>query len=119
MNKQRNVVVTGALGGMGALVVERFPADGDTVVATDTQAAALGRLTSGHPADARLHTIVAGYLPTQSFAETAAADFRKVVDIDLAGVLPMIKAIQPLMRGRGRGRIVTIAVNVDGGKQML
>lgn len=137
MKTGRVVVVTGAAGGMGALVVERFLANGDTVVATDIGQEALDRLKGRQPADARLRIIgadvsdekdceavaalvrqtagrvdvlvnVAGFFPIQSFEETTAADFRKVVDINLVGVFLMIKAVHPLMKGRGWGRIVNI-----------
>jgi NAD(P)-dependent dehydrogenase (short-subunit alcohol dehydrogenase family) len=37
-----------------------------------------------------------------------ANDFRKVVDINLTGTFLMIKAMAPLLRGRGWGRIVNI-----------
>jgi FlaA1/EpsC-like NDP-sugar epimerase len=39
MKTNRIVVITGAAGGMGALFVERFLANADTVIATDTLAA--------------------------------------------------------------------------------
>jgi NAD(P)-dependent dehydrogenase (short-subunit alcohol dehydrogenase family) len=35
MRTERTVVITGAAGGIGSLFVERFLANGDTVVATD------------------------------------------------------------------------------------
>ncbi len=137
MEKKRVVVITGASGGMGTIVVRRFLANGDSVIATDINAETLGTLRSTYPADAKLHTIaadvsveqdclgvaelakrvagrvdvlvnVAGFFPTQSFDETTAADFRKVVDINLTGVFLMVKAIHPLMKGRGWGRIVSI-----------
>ncbi len=133
MKTGRTVVITGAAGGMGSLTVERFLANGDTVIAANIDAGALQSLKGG----AQLHRIVAdisaeadcenvaalarqtgqrvdvlvnvaGYFPMQPFDEMTAADFRKVVDINLTGTFLMIKAILPLMRGRGWGRIVTI-----------
>ena len=41
MKQGRIVVITGAAGGMGALFVERFLANRDTVIATDTSEEAL------------------------------------------------------------------------------
>ena len=130
MKTDRIVVITGAGGGMGKLAVERFLANGDTVVASDTAEEALAKLT---PND-KLRTVVAdisheddcarvadtaggrvdvlvnvaGFFPMQPFDAMTAQDFRKVVDINLTGTFLMIKAIVPLMRGRGWGRIVTI-----------
>jgi NAD(P)-dependent dehydrogenase (short-subunit alcohol dehydrogenase family) len=137
MKADRIVVITGAGGGMGKLAVERFLANGDTVIASDTADEALKKLADAQPAGARLHTVVAdiskeddctrvaktaeqaggrvdvlvnvaGFFPMQSYDEMSASDFRKVVDINLTGTFLMIKAITPLMRGRGWGRIVNI-----------
>jgi 3-oxoacyl-[acyl-carrier protein] reductase len=137
MKNNRVVVITGAAGGMGALIVERFLANGDTVIATDAKDEALQKLKSKQKPDAKLHVIagdisdeaaclkvadfarekaghidvfvnVAGYFPMQPFDEMTAADFRRIIDINLTGVFLMIKAIHPLMKGRGWGRIVNI-----------
>lgn len=136
MKTNRVVVVTGAGGGMGALIVERFLANGDTVVATDTSDVALTTLRERHGAD-RLHTIsgdisseadcdkvaavareaagridvlvnVAGFFPVQPFLEMSADDWRRIVDINLTGTALMTRAVLPLMTGRGWGRIVNI-----------
>lgn len=48
MKTDRTVVVTGAAGGMGALFVERFLANGDIVIATD--------MTEDGPADLKDET---------------------------------------------------------------
>lgn len=133
MNSDRVVVVTGASGGMGKLVAERFLANGDTVIATDTSLDALAEL-SADPKLARIAADVskeedcqavadlarekggrvdvlvnvAGWFPVQPFEEVSADDFRKVIDINLTGTFLMVKAIWPLMKGRGWGRIVSV-----------
>ena len=137
MKTDRIVVVAGAAGGMGKLAVERFLANGDTVVATDTSDEPLKALAEGQSPEAKLHTVagdiskeedcervaalarevggrvdvlvnVAGFFPMQPFDEMTADDFRKMVDINLTGTFLMIKAMTPLLRGRGWGRIVNI-----------
>lgn len=137
MKTDRIVVITGAAGGMGKLAVERFLANGDTVVATDTSDKALKALVDSQAPGAKLHTVVgdisaeedcarvaalaadvggrvdvlvnvAGFFPMQPFDEMTADDFRKVVDINLTGTFLMIKAMAPLLRGRRWGRIVNI-----------
>lgn len=133
MKSDRVVVVTGASGGIGRLVAERFLANGDNVIATDTSADALAKLN----VDSKLTIIVAdiskeadcravadlagdrggrvdvlvnvaGWFPVQPFDEVSADDFRKVIDVNLTGTFLMIRAIWPLMKGRGWGRIVNI-----------
>jgi len=130
MKTDRIVVITGAGGGMGKLAVERFLANGDTVVASDTAGEALAKLTPNdklrtvvadisheddcarvaEAAGGRVDVLVnvAGFFPMKPFDEMSADDFRKVVDINLTGTFLMIKAIVPLMRGRGWARIVNI-----------
>jgi 3-oxoacyl-[acyl-carrier protein] reductase len=136
MNTGRVVVITGAAGGVGALIVQRFLANGDIVVATDISTEALGKL-AGRFNSERLFTATAdiadqtschalgdfvsdktgrvdvlincaGFFPTQPFDEMTLDDWNKVVGINLTGVFLMIKAMLPLMRGRGWGRIINI-----------
>lgn len=133
MKTGRIVLVTGAAGGMGALVVRRFLENDDTVVAADISGQALSRLQArgrqlhtvsgdvSNEADcARIATLardrggrvdvlvnVAGHFPIQPFEETTAEMFRRIIDINLLGVFLMIKAVYPMMKGRGWGRIIT------------
>jgi NAD(P)-dependent dehydrogenase (short-subunit alcohol dehydrogenase family) len=137
MKQGRIVVITGAAGGMGALLVERFLANRDTVFATDTSDEALSQLADKVDEGTQLHTMAAdisdeascarlaafardkagrvdvlincaGFFPTQSFEKMTLADWNKVIGINLTGVFLMVKAMLPLMRGRGWGRIVNI-----------
>ncbi len=137
MNTDRIVVITGAAGGIGALLVARFLANGDMVIATDTSHEALAMLADKAEMPGRLYTITAdvadeascaalagfarekagrvdvlvncaGFFPAQPFDEMTLADWNKVVGINLTGVFLMAKAMLPLMRGRGWGRIVNI-----------
>lgn len=56
MRTNRVVLITGAAGGMGAFFVERFLANGDTVIATDTsdEALAAARVRGFRPRTAGL-----------------------------------------------------------------
>ena len=56
----------------------------------------------------------AGFFPTQSFDEMVLADWNKVIGINLTGVFLMVKAMLPLMKGRGWGRIVKLSARVAG-----
>ena len=136
MKSERSVVITGAAGGMGALFVERFLDNGDTVIATDASEDALAALKAERDADA-LHVVLgdvtrdedckavarhagktagridvlvnaAGYFPVQAFEAMSDAYWRRIVDINLTGVALMTQAALPMMKGRGWGRIVNI-----------
>ena len=137
MKTGRVVLITGASGGMGASFVERFLANGDTVIATDTSKEQLLTLRdkAGPQADlyirsadisdeascnelarfareeaGRVDVLIncAGFFPTQSFEAMTLADWNEVIGINLTGVFLMSKVILPLMSGRRWGRIVNI-----------
>ena len=137
MYSDRVVVVTGAAGGMGALIVQRFLANGDTVIGTDTTTEALRKLETSAGKETKLLTFptdiadpascgkladfvrdkvekvdvlvnCAGFFPTQSFADMTLDDWNKVIGINLTGVFLMCKVMLPLMQGRGWGRIINI-----------
>ncbi|HLU55786.1 MAG TPA: SDR family NAD(P)-dependent oxidoreductase [Pseudonocardia sp.] len=132
----RTVVITGAAGGVGAALVERFLGNGDRVIATDLSADALDALRSRLDAGADLVTVagsiadehdvealaaaardaggvdvllnVAGFFPFDHFADTTPQRWRTVIDINLTGYFLVTHALLPLMRGRGWGRIVNV-----------
>ena len=137
MQTERVVVITGAAGGMGALLVARFLANGDTVIAADTAAEGLAAVASAAEPGARLHTRradiadeadcaalaelarekagrvdvlvnCAGWFPIRPFIEMSAEEWRRVIDVNLTGHFLVTRAVLPLLLGRGWGRIVTI-----------
>jgi 3-oxoacyl-[acyl-carrier protein] reductase len=137
MHNNRVVVLTGAAGGIGSLIAARFLANGDKVIATDTNDEELTSLTRRLHQPANLYTAsadisdqascsrlaefatekaqrvdvlvnCAGYFPTQSFDDMTLADWNKVIGINLTGVFLMTKAMLPLMKGRDWGRIINI-----------
>lgn len=136
MKQNRVVVITGAAGGMGSVFVDRFLANGDTVIATDRKSEALQTLKDKRQADPKLTITVgdiskeqdcngiaeiarqtagqvdvlincAGHFLIKPFEEMSAEDWRIVIDTNLTGHFLMIRAVLPLMKGRGWGRIVT------------
>ena len=131
----RTVVITGAAGGMGRLFVTRFLENGDTVIATDiteeglaglgpsgrgalytlaadlTDADDIDRITAlAREATGRVDVLVnnAGWFPVQPFEKIDRAGWSKVLDINLVAPAMLIRALLPLMKGRGWGRIVNI-----------
>ncbi|MGI5490221.1 SDR family NAD(P)-dependent oxidoreductase [Microtetraspora malaysiensis] len=132
----RVVVITGAAGGMGAALVERFLGNGDRVIATDLSADALDKLATRLGAGDSLVTVagsiadeddvrriaeaarvaggvdvllnVAGFFPFDLFAETTPERWRAVIDTNLTGYYLVTHALLPLMTGRGWGRIVNV-----------
>lgn len=132
----RTVVITGAAGGVGAALVDRFLRNGDRVIATDLSADALDKLHANLNAGGSLITVagsiaeeedvralaeaagaqggvdvllnVAGFFPFDLFADTTAERWRQVIDINLTGYFLVTSALLPLMTGRGWGRIVNV-----------
>jgi NAD(P)-dependent dehydrogenase (short-subunit alcohol dehydrogenase family) len=135
MDTKRVVVITGAAGGIGAPLVERFLRNGDTVIATDASEDALKQLTARPEYDARLLTLAAdisaeadtqavadfarehsetvevlincaGFFPIVPFEEISVRDWQRVIDVNLTGTFLTTTALLPLMKDRGWGRIV-------------
>ena len=131
MNTGRIIVVTGAAGGIGRPIAERFLANGDRVIATDRDESGLSKLAANerltriiadvsseedcervahsiHQSSGRVDVLVnvAGWFPIKSFEDMSPSDFRDVVDVNLTGTFLMIRSLWPLMKGRGWGRII-------------
>jgi len=131
---ERIVFITGAGGGVGAALVRRFLDNGDTVIGTDVSADALreleNELGAGHALSTRTGDITspedvsaltelvrreggldvlincAGFFPFDTFADTTLERWRAVIEVNLTGYYLITHALLPLMKDRGRGRIV-------------
>ena len=135
MHTNRTVLISGAAGGIGAALVQRFLANGDSVVATSARQERLDALAAGigsHPAlrtipadlassddvqkvadfarDAfgRVNVLIncAGHFPIMPFEEMSVEDWKRVIDVNLTGFFLMERAVVPLMRDHGWGRII-------------
>ena len=135
MNTDRVVVITGAAGGVGSVLVERFLANGDTVIATDAREDVLAAWRERWDADAKLLTIAgdistdedvarlaglirtsmgradvlinaAGFFPFAKVEDMTSAQWRRIVEVNLTGTFLVTQAILPLMKEQGSGRII-------------
>ncbi len=133
----RVILITGAAGGIGAVLVRRFLREGGTVVAADRDSNGLARLVAamavGDALDAlvadvtsegdcaaladhlrarhgRLHVLVnnAGRFPARAFEDLTYAEWREILGLNLDSVFLVTKAVLPLMKAGGWGRIVNI-----------
>jgi 3-oxoacyl-[acyl-carrier protein] reductase len=135
MKQGRVVVITGAAGGVGSVLVARFLANDDIVIATDATAEGLERLSAAHPGSDRLLTVVAdiasegdalalaeavrghsgrvdvlvncaGFFPIVPFADMTTEQWSRVIGVNLTGPFLVTHALLPLMRGNGWGRVI-------------
>lgn len=117
---ERTAVVTGAASGLGAASAERLRRDGIRVVTIDIAGEAdhLADVTDQAGLDqlaaeiGRVDIVVnsAGIVgPNKPLLETTADEWRKVLDVNVLGVVGMIRAFAPGMVERGWGRIVNFA----------
>ena len=138
MENGRIVVVTGGAGGIGSKVVDRFLANGDTIFAIDNRLDALKTLLGTRSAQDQLVAIAgdvskeddtrgfadtirakagrvdvlincAGFYPIVPFEKMTFKEWQQIIAINLSGAFLMVRALLPLMKGRGWGRIVNIA----------
>ncbi|WAJ31387.1 SDR family oxidoreductase [Antarcticirhabdus aurantiaca] len=125
----RTALVTGASGGIGAAVVERFAREGLTVhaiarsaeplkalaektgcvphVVDVTDRAALARLTSEVAFDVLVNN--AGVDRPKKFLEADEGDIDLLVDVNLRAVLHLCRMVVPGMAARDRGHVINIS----------
>ncbi len=136
MSAARNVVITGAAGGMSSEFVSRFLSNGDTVLATGRSQERLDTWRTRWGCDGQnrsLHTFPADVTDEESLAALAAAAEERVGTVDVltnaAGQFPQtafedicgeewrrvidvnlfaVKALLPLIKRSEHGRIINI-----------
>ncbi|GAA3334520.1 SDR family oxidoreductase [Curtobacterium sp. C1] len=138
-------LVTGAASGIGLAVVDTFVAAGAQVVAADRDADALAAL-AGRPGvqpvvldvtdedavEAVVHAVdqehggigvlvhAAGVLSQSPLEDLSAAEWSRVLSVDLTGVFLVMRAVGRRMLRDGRGRIITVAsqLAIKGGAEV-
>jgi 2-hydroxycyclohexanecarboxyl-CoA dehydrogenase len=113
----KTAIVTGGAAGIGAAIVERFRAEGTTVVIFDlndekkidiTNYAAVKQAV----ADAGTVDILvnnAGWDMFKPFLKTDPAFWQKIISINLIGAMNLLHCVLPGMVARGGGKVVSIA----------
>jgi NAD(P)-dependent dehydrogenase (short-subunit alcohol dehydrogenase family) len=123
----RTVVVTGAAGGIGTALVQRFAAAGDRVVALGRHADSLARLAQAEPivcdvtdegsvsaAFAEIGAVDllvnnAGVGESAPLHKTTLESWTHHLEVNATGPFLCMRAVVPGMRERGDGVIVTVA----------
>ncbi len=123
----RTVVVTGGAKGIGRVIVERFAALGDEVVALGRDGAALQRLPRARTAvcdvtdeaavaerfgaigDVDVLVNNAGFAESAPLARTSLASWARHFEVNVTGPFLCMRAVVPAMRARGAGSIITVA----------
>jgi 2-dehydro-3-deoxy-L-rhamnonate dehydrogenase (NAD+) len=116
----RKAIVTGAQSGIGAACVARLRADGIEAVSFDlapgadfqvdvSDGPAVGAAVAQvGPVDILVNS--AGIVgPNKPLWETTDAEWHRTISVNLDGVFNLCRAVAPVMREKGWGRIVNIA----------
>ena len=129
MTDQKVVLITGASAGIGQATAHLLAAKGFTVFGTSRKPDATARPYRMLPLDVHSDTSVqtavqsildqtgrldvlvnnAGYVQAGAIEESNVADALAQFDTNLFGVIRMIKAVLPVMRQQGSGRIINIS----------
>jgi NAD(P)-dependent dehydrogenase (short-subunit alcohol dehydrogenase family) len=138
--KKRTVLITGACGGIGSVLCQRFVALGDHVLAQDKDAIRLQAMVAEHgvqcsavhadltdepalraaiqaavenhgPVDVLVAN--AGAAESLTLQATDGASWRKDIDLNLNGTYYTVEAVRSAMQTRGKGNIVLIG-SVNG-----
>ncbi|WP_199439295.1 SDR family oxidoreductase [Umezawaea beigongshangensis] len=138
-SRRELVVVTGAGSGIGRATAEAFAAEGAEVVSVDvdgeaaartaaatgghahqvdvTDAAAVGRLAEKIVDEHGVPDVVmanAGIAVAGPFLDTGEEDWRRVVDVNLWGVVHTLRAFAPHLVNRGEGGRLVVTSSLAG-----
>jgi 2-hydroxycyclohexanecarboxyl-CoA dehydrogenase len=115
--KGKTAIVTGGAAGIGAAVVERFKAEGTSVVVLDLKgdpavditdyAAVKKAVDDAGPVDILVNN--AGWDMFKPFLKTDPAFWHKIISINLIGAMNLLHCVLPGMVARGRGKVVSVA----------
>lgn len=129
MTNQKVVLITGASAGIGQATAHLLADKGFTVFGTSRKPEATARPYQMLPLDVRSDTSVqtavqsildqtgrldvlinnAGYVQFGAIEESSIADAQAQFDTNLFGIIRMVKAVLPVMRQQGSGRIINIS----------
>jgi NAD(P)-dependent dehydrogenase (short-subunit alcohol dehydrogenase family) len=119
MTTPRTALVTGGASGLGAAAAERLRADGLTVTTLDLRGADVPADVTDEDALRRVADEVgrvdvlvnsAGIVgPNKPLLETAADEWRRVLEVNVLGTVNTMRVFVPGMRDRGWGRVVNLA----------
>lgn len=120
-------IVTGAAKGIGRAIANLLLANGCEVTVWDanpadvanatavlvdiTQPTQIAAAVAALPGDRRIDILVndAGYLGrATTFVAHSAADWRRIVEVNLLGTMQVIQAVLPIMIRQGGGRIINL-----------
>src|SRR5580704_2270563 len=117
----KTVLVTGGGSGIGAASCRQFAASGAHVHVIDRDGAAAERVAAeiGHNAKAAGHALdvadgpgfakLAGAITQKTLGTMTAAEWERVIGVNLGGTFNGIQAVLPHMKAKGGGAIVNIA----------
>ncbi len=132
----QTAIVTGAATGIGEAIARRLSAAGASVAVADIDEAAAAQTAAGIPNAFPLHLDIASAASVAKAIDAVVArngkidilvnnagtagkaaplvdqteeEWRRVVDINLIGVFLCTRAVMPLLRKQGYGRVVSIA----------
>lgn len=119
MKFNRRAIVTGGASGLGAAITANFRASGVEVTTLDLHDADVCADVTNEDVLAEIMTQVgevdilcnsAGIVgPNKPLVDTAASEWRRVLEVNVIGTANMVRAFAPGMVRKGWGRIVNIA----------
>jgi len=128
----RRIIVLGGTGGLGGAVVERFRADGASVLVADARMprdadrhddvryvtvnaldeGSVSAVFATKPAPAAVVNLIGGYTPPQPLAELDVDVLRRQLDLNLVSAAIVTKHALPLLAAGGGGPVVLVSSRV-------